>query len=179
MITDVKAAYGRFEFYRVHQRIYQFCAVELSSFYLDVLKDRLYAEAAGGPKRRAAQYVLSRLHEVLTRLLAPILPHTAEELWDFVPGEATGGKEASVHLALLPEPDPRWDDPARLKRWERILELREKVMVALEGMRKQKLIGSCAGSAGGGECQGGGGEGAGRCASERALHCVGGGDPGG
>ena len=112
VITDVKAAYGRFEFYRVHQRIYQFCAVELSSFYLDVLKDRLYAEAAGGPKRRAAQYVLSRLHEVLTRLLAPILPHTAEELWDFVPGEATGGKEASVHLALLPEPDPRWDDPA-------------------------------------------------------------------
>ena len=86
MIRDVRAAYDWFEFYRVYQRLYQFFSVDLSSFYLDVLKDRLYAEAAGGPERRAAQFVLSRLHEVLTRLIAPILPHTAEEIWDFVPG---------------------------------------------------------------------------------------------
>ena len=63
MIRDVRAAYERFEFYRVYQRIYQFCAVELSSFYLDVLKDRLYAEAPDGPDRRAAQFVLARLHD--------------------------------------------------------------------------------------------------------------------
>ena len=63
VIRDVRAAYERFEFYRVYQRIYQFCAVELSSFYLDVLKDRLYAESPASPERRAAQFVLARLHD--------------------------------------------------------------------------------------------------------------------
>ena len=63
VIRDVRAAYEEFEFYRVYQRVYQFCAVELSSFYLDVLKDRLYAEAPDGPDRRAAQFVLAKLHD--------------------------------------------------------------------------------------------------------------------
>ena len=93
VIRDVMAAYERFEFYRVYQRIYQFFSVELSSFYLDVLKDRLYAEAAAGPDRRAAQFVLARLHDALTRLLAPIIPHTAEESWDYLPaGPAQAGE---------------------------------------------------------------------------------------
>ena len=96
MIADVTAAYERFEFYRVYQRIYQFCAVDLSSFYLDVLKDRLYAEAPDGPDRRAAQFVLARLHDVLARLLAPIIPHTAEELWDFIPDVARASPRAST-----------------------------------------------------------------------------------
>ena len=109
VIRDVRAAYERFEFYRVYQRIYQFCAVELSSFYLDVLKDRLYAEAPAGPDRRAAQFVLARLHDNLTRLLAPIIPHTAEESWDYRP-RGQSDKAASVHLAEFPETDPRWDD---------------------------------------------------------------------
>ena len=108
VVRDVRAAYERFEFYRVYQRIYQFCAVELSSFYLDVLKDRLYAEAPEGPDRRAAQFVLARLHDHLTRLLAPILPHTAEESWDYRPAGPEG--RSSVHLAEFPEPDPGWDD---------------------------------------------------------------------
>ena len=119
VIRDVRAAYERFEFYRVYQRIYQFCAVELSSFYLDVLKDRLYAEAPDGPDRRAAQFVLARLHDHLTRLLAPIIPHTAEESWDYRP--AGPEEPASVHLAEFPEPDPRWDDEARDARWEELL----------------------------------------------------------
>src|SRR5208337_539010 len=79
VIRDVTAAYERFEFYRVCQRIYQFVSVELSSLYLDVLKDRLYAESPDSPGRRAAQFVLARLHDGLTRLLAPIIPHTAQE----------------------------------------------------------------------------------------------------
>ena len=109
MIRDVRAAYERFEFYRVYQRIYQFCSVELSSFYLDVLKDRLYAELPMGPDRRAAQFVLARLHDHLTRLLAPIIPHTAEESWEYRP--AGTSVASSVHLAEFPEPDPRWDNP--------------------------------------------------------------------
>ena len=140
VIRDVRAAYERFEFYRVYQRIYQFCAVELSSFYLDVLKDRLYAEAPDGPDRRAAQFVLARLHDALTRLLAPIIPHTAEESWDYRP--APDGQRSSVHLAEFPEPDPRWDDEARDARWDELIALREQVLVALEGLRKEKVIGS-------------------------------------
>ena len=139
VIRDVTDSYERFEFYRVYQRIYQFCAVDLSSFYLDVLKDRLYAEQPDGPERRAAQYVLAKLHEDLTRLLAPILPHTAEELWDFLPANRRG---ASVHLAGWPEADPRWDDAGRDDHWVHLKRLRDRALAALEGMRKNKQIGS-------------------------------------
>ena len=140
VVRDVRAAYERFEFYRAHQRIYQFCAVELSSFYLDVLKDRLYAEAPASPERRAAQYVLAMLHDHLTRLLAPIIPHTADELWDYRP--AGPSKPASVHLAEFPEPNPQWDDDKRDARWVELLKLREQILIALEGLRKNKTIGS-------------------------------------
>jgi isoleucyl-tRNA synthetase len=140
VVRDVTEFYDRFEFYRVYQRIYQFCAVDLSSFYLDVLKDRLYAESPDGPDRRAAQFVLARLHEVLTRLLAPILPHTADELWEFLP--ASPLRPSSVHLADWPEPEPAWDDPDRDARWDALRELRDRVLLTLEGMRKDKQIGS-------------------------------------
>ena len=140
VVRDVRAAYERFEFYRVYQRIYQFCAVELSSFYLDVLKDRLYAESPASRERRAAQFVLARLHDYLTRLLAPIIPHTAEELWNY--RGTTADKPASVHIAEFPHPDARWDDPALASRWSELLALREQVLIALEGLRKNKLIGS-------------------------------------
>ena len=140
VIRDVRAAYERFEFYRVHQRVYQFCAVELSSFYLDVLKDRLYAEAPASPDRRAAQFVLAALHDNLTRLLAPIIPHTADELWDYRPATPTG--PASVHLAEFPEPNSQWDDDHRDARWDELLKLREQILIALEGLRKSKTIGS-------------------------------------
>jgi isoleucyl-tRNA synthetase len=79
------------------------------------------------------------LHEDLARLLAPIIPHTAEELWDVLP---PGRRGQSIHLADWPEPDPRWDDPERDGHWGRLKKLRDPALVALEGMRKQKLIGS-------------------------------------
>ncbi|WP_435019678.1 isoleucine--tRNA ligase [Tundrisphaera sp. TA3] len=140
VIRDVVESYERFELYRVYQRIYQFCAVDLSSFYLDVLKDRLYADAPDGPDRSAARFVLARLHRDLARLLAPIIPHTAEEIWDVLP--PGDDRAASVHLAAMPEPDPAWDDADRDARWEVLRSLRDTALVALEGMRKQKLIGS-------------------------------------
>jgi len=142
VIRDARTAYESFEFYRVYQRIYQFCAVELSSFYLDVLKDRLYAELPAGPERRAAQFVLARLHDNLTRLLAPIIPHTAEESWDYHYRAGKSERTPSVHLAEFPEADPRWDDPERTARWTEVLALREQVLGALEGLRKNKQIGS-------------------------------------
>lgn len=140
VMRDVTKSYERFEFYRVYQRIYQFCAVDLSSFYLDILKDRLYAELPTGPDRRAAQYVLARLHDVLTRLLAPLIPHTTEELWDLIP--ASADRPASVHLAEWPEAETHWDDSHRDHRWERLRELKDLISVSLEAMRKNKEIGS-------------------------------------
>ncbi|MFO0889114.1 MAG: isoleucine--tRNA ligase [Isosphaeraceae bacterium] len=140
VIRDVTAAYERFEFYRVYQRLYQFISVELSSFYLDVLKDRLYAEAPGSQDLLAARFVLAKLHDNLTRLLAPIIPHTAEESYEYVP--AGPDKPASVHLAEFPSPDERWDDPKRDAEWDVLLEARETVLRTLEGLRKAKTIGS-------------------------------------
>ncbi|MGO9598507.1 MAG: isoleucine--tRNA ligase [Isosphaeraceae bacterium] len=140
VIRDVTAAYEHFEFYRVYQRIYQFVSVELSSFYLDVLKDRLYADAPDGPDRAAAQFVLARLHDNLTRLLAPIIPHTAEELWGYLP--ASPDRPASVHLAEFPRANPKWNDPQRDQEWETLIEARETILRALEELRKAKTIGS-------------------------------------
>ena len=140
VVRDVRDDYGRFEFYRAYQRIYQFCSVELSSFYLDVLKDRLYAELPEGPERRAAQFVMARLHDHLTRLIAPIIPHTAEESWEY--RHASSRRLPSVHLEVFPDPDPRFDNPERAARWNELLELRERVLLALEGLRKSKQIGS-------------------------------------
>jgi isoleucyl-tRNA synthetase len=140
VIRDVLAAYERFEFYRVYQRLYQFMSVQLSSFYLDVLKDRLYADASTSPDLLAARFVLARLHDNLTRLLAPIIPHTAEESFDYLP--AVPGKPASVHLAEFPRPEERWDDVERDARWELLLEARETILRTLEGLRKSRTIGS-------------------------------------
>ncbi len=140
VIRDVTGAFEAFEFYRAHQRLYQFCAVELSSLYLDVTKDRLYAEAPDGPGRRAAQFVLARLHETLARLFAPILPHTAEEVWDYLP--ASADRPDSVHLAHWPEPDPTWDEPEAAADWGRRLAVRSEILAALEGLRAAKTIGS-------------------------------------
>ncbi|MDX2036929.1 MAG: isoleucine--tRNA ligase [Isosphaeraceae bacterium] len=140
VIRDVARAYERFEFYKVHQRIYQFCSVDLSSFYLDILKDRLYAEKVDGDLRRSAQYVMARLHVDLTKLLAPILPHTCEELWELIPEHLREAE--SVHLALFPQPDARFDDPALAERWASFSEIRDLVNAAIEPLRKEKQVGS-------------------------------------
>jgi isoleucyl-tRNA synthetase len=141
VIRNVTEAIDAYEFYKAYQRIYQFCAIDLSSVYLDVLKDRLYAEVPDGPDRRAAQFVLATLHETLARLLAPIIPHTAEELWDFVPEGPS--KTASVHLAEWPTANPAWDNQLLLDGFAALLDIRDIVFrEATEPMRRQKLIGS-------------------------------------
>ena len=141
VIRDVTAAFDSFDFYRAFQRLYQFCSVDLSSFYLDVLKDRLYAELPAGPDRRAAQFVMARLHSGLARLFAPMMPHSSEELWDLVP--ASSNKAESVHLAPWPEPDPEFDapNPGGLD-WDFIRDAREVVFRHLETLRAAKVIGS-------------------------------------
>jgi isoleucyl-tRNA synthetase len=140
LIRDVRSSYESFEFYRVYQRIYQFCSGTLSSLYLDVLKDRLYAELPNGPERRAARFVLAKLHDVLTRLVAPLVPHTAEELWEFLPPALK--TVSSVHLAEFPESEPVWADSERDAEWEKLLDIRGQIFQSLEANRRDKIIGS-------------------------------------
>jgi isoleucyl-tRNA synthetase len=140
LVADVLKAYKGFEFYRVYQRIYQFCSVELSSFYLDVLKDRLYAELRSGSERRAAQFVLAKLHQVLTLLLAPIIPHTAEELWEFVPNDEL--KAPSVHVARFPSPGDLPLFVTSTVNVPSLLGLRSEILRELERLRASKIIGS-------------------------------------
>ncbi|CUU38554.1 MAG: isoleucine--tRNA ligase [Armatimonadetes bacterium] len=130
-------AYESFEYHRFYHETRRFCNVELSAFYLDVLKDRLYASAPDDPARRSAQTVLLELASVLTRLLAPILVHTAEEVWQRLP---LPNKPASVHLAEFPTAREEWLDKSLLERWERILEVREVVNRAVESAKNEKRV---------------------------------------
>ncbi|MFQ5738148.1 MAG: isoleucine--tRNA ligase [Acidobacteriota bacterium] len=135
----VQQAYRRFEFHVVYHNLYNFCVVDLSSFYLDVLKDRLYVLAADSKSRRSAQTALFQISDTLVRLLAPILPFTSEEVWDHL----HCGQEPfqSVHLAEFPgELDEHRNDPL-LKRWERLRQIREEATRVLEESRQRKEIG--------------------------------------
>ena len=136
MQGDVTEAYERFEYHVVYQRISQFVSVELSSVYHDCVKDRLYADAADSPRRRATQTTLLRLCSGLARMLAPICVFTSEEAWEFLPGD----KADSVHLADWPEERLNLTDEERAD-WENLFALREPALAELEKARQEKLIG--------------------------------------
>ncbi len=129
----VTAAFDSFEFHRASHLLHNFCAVDLSAVYLDVLKDRLYCSAADSPRRRAAQTALYRIAESLTVYLAPILAFTADEAWENLPGE----RPDTVHLADWPD-NSRWEDGELEGRWETLLSVREAVLKALEPFRAAK-----------------------------------------
>ncbi|VVM08478.1 isoleucyl-tRNA synthetase [Methylacidimicrobium cyclopophantes] len=135
LVRTVVEAYRRYEFPAACHALTRFCSTELSAFYIDVLKDRLYCDAADGTARRASQTLLHRMAESLFRLAAPILPFTAEEAWEAL------GKKASVHLELFPEEAAPKSDPPFAERWTRILELRALSNEALEVSRRAKEIG--------------------------------------
>jgi len=118
-----------------------FAVIDLSSFYLDVLKDRMYTFAPTSQARRSAQTVLWTITEALVRLVAPILTFTAEEVWEYLP--VVEGREASVHLALFPEPGEVFsEEPAGLlEEWKQIFAVRDSAMQLLEHERQAKLIG--------------------------------------
>jgi isoleucyl-tRNA synthetase len=139
-LTDrCREGYEAYEFHRVYHAVHNFCAVEMSAFYLDVLKDRLYTFTAESPGRRAAQTVLFALAESLARLLAPVLSHTCEEVWRFLPA-AGEERPASVQLAPFPEADPAWRDEALATRWSEILAVRDEVNRALEDAKQAGAV---------------------------------------
>ncbi len=133
--------YDQLEFHRVYQTINEFAVVDLSSLYLDLLKDRMYTFAPASLARRSAQTVLWKIAEALVRMIAPILSFTAEEIWSYLP--QVDGREVSVHVALFPKPEELAPatTTALLDDWAQLLEVRTQVLLKLEEQRKEKAIG--------------------------------------
>ena len=129
-------AYEKLEFHRVHHTINQFCAVDLSSLYVDITKDRLYCDTKSSPRRRATQFAMHRVFDTLVRLLAPILAYTAEEAWShFQPG-------SSVHAQDFPKPDPAWQNADTIAQMDALLQIRSRISQAVEKPQKAGEIGS-------------------------------------
>ena len=134
VIRDCRAAYEAFEFHKVYHTLNQFCAVDLSSLYIDITKDRMYCDAPDSPRRRATQIVMHRVFDALCRLLAPILAFTAEEAWRH------SGVRASVHLEEFPQ--SRHRDHEASDQVAELLKLRGLIGQAIERARQEKLIGN-------------------------------------
>ena len=140
MITRVRRAYEHYDFHVVYHTLYQFCTNELSAFYLDILKDRLYTSAPKSRERRSAQTALLIILKALVRLMAPVLSFTAEEVWSCLPD---ADKEAeSVHLTQFPDFNLTLGDEELDQRWSVLLALRAEVTKALEQARRSQLIGN-------------------------------------
>jgi len=144
--ADLRTGYDEFAFHKIYHQVNHFCIVDLSAFYFDVLKDRLYISAPKAQARRSAQTTIWRIGEALVRLLAPIMSFTSEELWQYLP--RVEGREESVHLASFPsaveitsegnsKSDAKSDDD-----WNTLRSVRDNVLKALEEARNNKLIGT-------------------------------------
>lgn len=137
VIDRVLQGYEKYEFHWVYHTVHNFCAVELSSIYLDIVKDRLYVEGKESSLRRASQTVLYETLNALVRLIAPVLTFTADEIWSYVPGIA---ESSNIQTEEMPKVDPQWMDVALEQKWDSLLEVRSEVTKALEKARQDKLI---------------------------------------
>jgi isoleucyl-tRNA synthetase len=136
-------SYEDYQFHLVYSALYNFCTVDMSSFYLDILKDRLYTYATNSPARRSAQTALWHILDSITRLIAPILPFTAEEIFDAMhEGLDQAGRPASVHVLLFPEYAAGHDCEELILEWDRLIEVRQAVSKALEELRQSGAIGN-------------------------------------
>ena len=146
LARDVRTSYTEFAFHKIYHRVNHFCVVDLSAFYFDVIKDRLYTYAADSAGRRSAQTALWRINEAMVRLLAPILSFTCEEVWQHLPKVAD--RLESVHLAEFPntadilgDQSVPEEDAQQQQDWTTLLAVREQAMKALEEERNSKRIG--------------------------------------
>ncbi len=138
LIGKVTHAYETFAFYEVYHAVYKFCIIDMSSFYLDILKDRLYTARSDSGERRSAQLVLHNILISLTKMIAPILSFTAEEIWRHIPGD----REESVFLSDFPEVDNDFLDQQLEQKWGKLSKIRDEVNKALEIKRQEKFIGN-------------------------------------
>ncbi len=145
-IERVRRAYEDYEFHVLYHGLHNFCAVDLSAFYLDVLKDRVYTAAPTSRLRRSAQTAMHEILVALVKLMAPVLSFTADEVWRYLP---LRDKPASVHLTEFPTLRPELLDEALAGEWDRLLATRDVVLRGLEAAPKRKAHRECAGSRGG------------------------------
>ena len=141
MVEEVTVSFENYEFYKYFQCLQNFAAVDLSSFYLDIVKDRLYTAGKKSVSRRACQTVLYETLQALVRVLTPVMPHQAEDIWQNTPENQRGGLE-SILLADWVEVKPEWNNPQLEADFERILKTREVVTRAIEPLRAEKKVGS-------------------------------------
>jgi isoleucyl-tRNA synthetase len=139
LLARCREAYDRYEFHVVYHTLNNFCSVDLSAQYLDIVKDRLYCEGTKSIQRRAAQTTVYRILDVLVHLMAPILSFTAEEIWTYMPDKER--RPNSVFLSPSPEPEKAWFDSALADKWDRLFRERGEVLKALEQARAAGLIG--------------------------------------
>jgi isoleucyl-tRNA synthetase len=130
-------AYDACEFHVLYHAVNSFCTVEMSAFYLDILKDRVYTSKTDSLERRSAQTAMYQVLETVVKLIAPVLSFTADEVWRYMPRPA----EESVHLAQFPPLHPEYKDDRLVERWEKIIKVRGEVSKALEQARVNKVIG--------------------------------------
>ena len=129
-------AYDEYDYSAIYQAANSFVTVDLSAFYVDVTKDRMYTFGATSAARRSGQTAMFHIADGLARLLAPVLVFTMDEVWRNLPGE----REASVHLTLFPSGLSKWQDEGLLQRWAQLSSVRDQVNLALEEQRQQKVI---------------------------------------
>ena len=141
LIKGVTASYDSYQFHSVYHDIHNFCVVDMSNFYLDIIKDRLYTEKIDSKERRAAQTVMYNILTALVKMVAPILVFTAEEIWSFIKPEK-GEEVESVLLSNWPKATDALEDKALEDKWDKMLEIRTEVSKALELARKEKVIGN-------------------------------------
>jgi len=138
LLGQVTEAYDQYRFHAVYRELQNFCASDLSAFYLDVLKDRLYTSAPESEPRRAAQTVLFEVLRALLVLIAPVLPLTAEEAYQLSPD--LGENKASVHLEPWPQARSQWVEEERQARWALLMAVRGEAMRALERAKEAGLV---------------------------------------
>lgn len=135
----VTTAYENYEYHMLYHTVHNFCTIDLSAFYLDILKDRLYAYKPDSVERRAAQTVMQEILVTLVTMLSPVLSFTTEEAWQFMPKQA--GMPESVQLMNWPEAHPEYLNDELEKKWDDILDIRSHITKVLENARRNKVIG--------------------------------------
>jgi isoleucyl-tRNA synthetase len=140
LIERITKAYDEFEFHVVYHSLYDFCVNDLSAFYLDMSKDRLYTCGKDSIERRSAQFAMNEVLQAMVKLMAPILSFTAEDILKYV--TSRGSRVASVFLLEMPKADPQYLDAKLEERWEKLLKLKEEVYRELEVVRGRKEISS-------------------------------------
>ena len=140
LIKDCTKAFDEYDFNKAYQAINTFCVVDMSNFYLDIIKDRLYTSKKESTKRRAAQTAMYNILSGLVRIIAPMTVYTAEEIWKYMPHK-NGENTESIMLEYWPKVNEKYENKELEEKWNKIIAIKEEASKALEMARAEKVIG--------------------------------------